>query len=295
MKNNFLFPLCSRCQINQSEYKCENCPILFNTLCSQCDTIVHSIIPEKLMHKKIRIGTSKKSLENLNNENLIINDFPNYESLKNNNNSNGNYLNKRINLMENNNDIYINEINKLFNDNKVLKKENEKLKNQMKNDEKDYDNKIELLNNKLYEYENQINKLQNELNSKNEIVKDINKEKFLNKNLEERKEVYEYKFKDLERQKKYLLNQIEEQKKISDEKNDVNDDSKEKENNILKEKIKILEINKNQLNKKLNDLEKENKDLIRRLSNKLNSQILIPTKDIECYQKTYEINNNNKF
>ena len=104
-----------------------------------------------------------------------------------------------------------------------------------------------------------------------------------------------YKFKDLERQKKYLLNQIEEQKKISDEKNDVNDDSKEKENNILKEKIKILEINKNQLNKKLNDLEKENKDLIRRLSNKLNSQILIPTKDIECYQKTYEINNNNKF
>ena len=60
MKNNIIDPICLRCQSNFAEYKCEDCPILFNTLCSQCDTVVHSIIPRKLMHKKIRIGWRKK-------------------------------------------------------------------------------------------------------------------------------------------------------------------------------------------------------------------------------------------
>ena len=114
---NLIDPICLRCQSNYAEYKCEDCPILFNTLCSQCDTAVHSIIPRKLMHKKIRIGCRKKHLSDIN-DNLFKND-----SLSNNFSFNNdlNLNNEKIDGLRNQNNIFKNDFSKLLNENQNLK------------------------------------------------------------------------------------------------------------------------------------------------------------------------------
>ena len=221
MKNNINELLCSRCQLNNAEYKCENCPILFNTLCPQCDTTVHSIIPEKLMHKKIRINSNKKKFHNLINvykDNYSDKDIKNnFFNFKNENNITNNNINENENensyIMKNNN-FFANDLSKLCNENNILKEENEKLKNDIKNYENEYEDNLKELNNKLFDYENQVYKLKSDIQRKNNSIKDLNREIINNKTLEERKDIYEYQFKQFEREKQYLLNEIEKQKKI---------------------------------------------------------------------------------
>ena len=103
MKNNIIDPICLRCQSNFAEYKCEDCPILFNTLCSQCDTVVHSIIPRKLMHKKIRIGLRKKNLSDIN-DNLFKHDSMS-NNFSFNNDLNISNLNNKSERLKNQNNI----------------------------------------------------------------------------------------------------------------------------------------------------------------------------------------------
>ena len=277
MKNNILDPLCQRCQNNYAEFKCENCPLLFNTLCSQCDTAVHSIIHEKLMHKKIRIGSRFKKLNNLNNDNnkFIIGDYSNlnYNDFSKSNLSDD-YLNKKADSLRNNNNILNKDFNSLFNENIKLKSENENLRKEINKNKNRFENEINEINEKLYEYENQIDKFHRDIKIKNDMLNELNKEKINNFKLEEKKDFYEFKLKEMEREKQYLLNRIEEQKNNFENYENNNVNNLEKENEILKEKIKNLENNNKLILKNINQLESENKDLIRRLSNQINSEFL---------------------
>ena len=144
-----------------------------------------------------------------------------------------------------------------------------------------------MLNDKLFQYENQIELLKKENDEKNIMLNDLKNEKINKFKLEEKKELNEYKFKEMEKEKIFLKNQVEKNDNLSN-----NIYRENNENNILKEKLQNLENNKENLNKRIIQLEKENKDLIRRLSNQVNSKFLIPTKDVGFSQNNFQVNTN---
>ena len=47
--------ICQRFKNNQIVFCCNSCPKPFDKLCSECDTYVHSIIPYKKLHNRIKI------------------------------------------------------------------------------------------------------------------------------------------------------------------------------------------------------------------------------------------------
>ena len=108
----------------------------------------------------------------------------------------------------------------------------------------------------------EINKLNNELKIFNEK---LNKKEL---ELEEIKYYYNNKISDITNEKKYLLNEIDKWNNNLFEQKDLNKKNKE-ENILLQNKIINFEKDNDENLKIISQLQKENKELIRRLNNSL--------------------------
>ena len=114
--------ICHRCRIKPSNFICNECQ---SSLCSQCDSFVHSSLKRSHKRQKINILNSASSDLNTNYEtnlNFYPNSIINNENLDENNNNNSitNDMNDNFNYIKNNNEInsrnQINNISKLASD-----------------------------------------------------------------------------------------------------------------------------------------------------------------------------------
>ena len=233
---------CSRCEIMPIEYKCDDCPISYNSFCSSCDTQVHSIIPQKRMHNRVKFG---KYLETVGHSQEYLKALDIVQRAKKEKDIKEiEHLNKKIEIMKKNKDNLVDNDKKLFEENTQLKQENEKLirkndliLNKQINLEKTIQNLTKCLNNK--------EQVISELNTKNEeLMNEIqNLNKMKNENNNSKKEIedlYNFKINEVNKEKDYLVKEIAKMTTFTE--NKYNEFEKiKKENDELRKKILFLE------------------------------------------------------
>ena len=146
--------MCSRCELRPIEYKCEDCPFLCNSFCSICDTQVHTMIPEKKMHQRMKFASylnnnSKYSKEYLN----AVNAF---EAINKENKTNEiEHLNKKIDILNDHKEFSKNmeeknrkEKEELLNELNIMKKQNNLLVLKQNNAEKKIEELMKVLSEK---------------------------------------------------------------------------------------------------------------------------------------------------
>lgn len=253
-KDNFI---CQRCNRNKILFFCHSCPKQFNRLCSDCDTYIHSIISYKSMHLRDKIDTNEISMYNQRRE----------------------FKNEKMKELEEKSLYQIDIINKLNTQIKNFKNEIYQLIEEIKNlnrEKQNYLNELNYLKSEIEKYKkenytmkenikgnnNEISKSKNELNSTNKKLKKKESE------LEEIKYYYNNKISDLIREKNYLLNEMDKWNNNLIEHKDLNNQIRE-ENNLLQAKVVKLEKENDENLMIISHLQKENKELIRRLNKTL--------------------------
>lgn len=233
---------CSRCEILPIEYKCDDCPASYNSFCSACDTQVHSIIPQKRMHNRVKFGKYLQTIDH-SQEYLKALDIV-QKSKKDKEFKEIEHLNKKIEIMKKNKDNLVDNDKKLFEENTQLKQENEKLikqkdliLNKQINLEKTIQNLTKCLNNK--------DQVISELNAKNEElmneIQNLNKIKNeKNNSQKEIDDIYNFKINEVNKEKDYLVKEIAKMKTFTEHKFNEFEKMK-KENDDLKQKILFLE------------------------------------------------------
>ena len=249
--------ICQRCLKNEVLYFCYSCPKQFNILCSDCDTYIHSIIPYKSLHlrEKIEFLNEDKNINNSQKTDEII------KELEDKNIHQEDIINKlNTRIEEKKKNIY-----QLIKQIKHLKREKQNYINELnyiKVEIEKYKTENEAIKEKLEENIKEINKLNNELKIFNEK---LNKKEL---ELEEIKYYYNNKISDITNEKKYLLNEIDKWNNNLIEQKDLNKKNKD-ENILLQNKIINFEKDNDENLKIISQLQKENKELIRRLNNSL--------------------------
>jgi hypothetical protein len=260
--------ICQRCKKNQISYYCYSCRKPFNSLCSECDTYVHSIIPYKKFHNRVK-------LDNFADNNINANNNYNILSIS----KSQNNLNFTLDTSKENNKI--NEkvfevnatINKL-NSEKIFLKENViqlTEKNNLLMKEKDnYLKELEYLRNEMDRYMKENMSMRKEINDNNRIINDLknnlntvcDKLNDKEKEIEEIKYFFDNKISGNKGEKEYLLKVLDDSNLKLQERNDVSIQLK-KENELLKQRLINFEQDNLDNLKLISQLQKENKELIR--------------------------------
>jgi len=260
--------ICQRCKKNQISYYCYSCRKPFNSLCSECDTYVHSIIPHKKFHNRVKLDDFADNNINVNN---------NYNTLSISKSQNN--LNITLDTSKENNKI--NEkvfevnatINKLNSEKTFLKENVIQLteKNNLLMKEKDnYLKELEYLRNEMDRYMKENMSMRKELDDNNRIINDLknnlnivsDKLNDKEKEIEEIKYYFDNQISDNKGEKEYLLKVLDDSNLKLQERKDVSIQLK-KENELLKQRLINFEQDNLDNLKLISQLQKENKELIR--------------------------------
>ena len=264
--------ICQRCKNNQIVFCCNSCPKPFDKLCSECDTYVHSIIPYKKLHNRIKIDNffnNNNLKEEINLKKDKLNVIENDKNLN-------EKLQKEIKELKEKNNFQIVTINKLYLENNILKNDLMKLIEQnkvLKKENEDYQNELNIIKLELEKSKKDnvitkkelnksiliINKLNNNLRNINITLNQREDE------IEELKIFFDKKVNKTKDEKEYLLKILDSSNNKLIERNDISFQLKE-ENEILKKRVILFEQENIDNLKLISQLYKENKELIHRIN-----------------------------
>ena len=246
--------ICKRCCKNKALFYCHSCPSQFNQLCSQCDTHVHSIISYKKMHKRDKLYYND-NIEFIQEKKIVEEKIKNFEEKSWIQYDTIEKLNKKIKQFKE-------QINILIEENRILKKEKECFideLNYLKIKIESFKKENQSMEEKLKENDIALNKINIELIKSKDILSLKENE------LREIKFSFDDKVSELDKEKKYLLNDINDTMNKLFSQKDLCEEKIE-ENNFLKNRISKLEVENNENLIIISQLKKENDKIIKRLN-----------------------------